>query len=193
MIKNFIEQLEESLIALLLAAMVLISFSQVVARYVFNVGWESALQLTTLCFAWMTLIGMSYCIRVGAHLGVDAVTKLLPNTLYRASSVLAALLCVLWAVLMIESDWLTAILGMKDRGGALVYIQKMHMIGVEMEEVPLKRWIAYIILPIGLALFAYRCLEAAWLIIRGERDALIAGHEAEELLEENQQEHQQKV
>lgn len=187
MIKNFIERLEETLIALLLAAMVMISFSQVVARYVFNIGWESALQLTTLCFAWMTLIGMSYCVRIGAHLGVDAITKLLPKPLYRASSVLAALCCVLWAVLMIDSDWFTTIFGMQDRGGALVYIQKMHMIGLELEEVPLQRWIAYIILPIGLVLFAYRCLEAAWLIIRGERNALIAGHEAEELLEETKQ------
>ena len=187
MVKKFIEQLEETLISLLLAAMVIISFSQVVARYVFNIGWESALQLTTLCFAWMTLIGMSYCVRIGAHLGVDAIAKLLPKPLYRASSVLAALLCVLWALLMLDSGWFTAIFGLSDRGGALFYIQKMYQIGLELEEMPVERWIAYIILPIGLILFAYRCLEAAWMIIRGERDALIAGHEAEDLLEETEQ------
>ena len=185
--KKFIEQLEETLISLLLAAMVVVSFSQVVARYVFNTGWGAALELTTLCFAWMTLIGMSYCVRIGAHLGVDAIAKLLPKPLYRASSILAALLCVLWALLMLDSGWFTAMFGMSDRGGAIFYVQKMFQIGLELEEMPVERWIAYIILPIGLILFAYRCLEAAWMIIRGERDALIAGHEAEDLLEETEQ------
>ncbi|NQY82449.1 MAG: TRAP transporter small permease subunit [Alphaproteobacteria bacterium] len=149
---------EEALLSFLLVAVVLVSFSQVVARYVLNSAWGEALELTALCFAWMTLIGMSYCVRIGAHLGVDAITKLLPKRIYYASSTLAALLCVLWAMLLFYTAWFTGLFGTRDRGGALAYIQKMHMIVLELEEMPLQHWIAYIILPIGLALFAYRCL-----------------------------------
>ena len=59
MLSKIINRLEESVIAFLLAAMTIITFSQVVARYVFNTGTVWALELTTFCFAWLVLFGMS--------------------------------------------------------------------------------------------------------------------------------------
>ena len=41
------------------------------------------------------------------------------------------------------------------------------------------------ILPIGLFLFMFRCIQAAWQIITGEREMMIAAHEAEDLVAEN--------
>lgn len=176
-----LDAFEETLLALLLAAMVLVSFSQVVARYVFNSGWVSALELTRILFAWLILIGMSYGIRIGAHLGVDAVVRLLPRPLFRAASVFAALACAFYALLLLDSSWFTALLGARDRGGAIDYISKMRDLGIELEDLKLERWIAYIILPIALALFAVRSLLAAWDIARGRRVAVIAAHEEEAL------------
>ena len=43
---RWLERLEEGLIALLMAAMTLITFVQVVARYVFNYSFVWALELT---------------------------------------------------------------------------------------------------------------------------------------------------
>jgi C4-dicarboxylate transporter DctQ subunit len=40
-------------------------------------------------------------------------------------------------------------------------------------------------LPISLGLFAYRCLQACIQIWRGERELIIASHEAEDLVAEN--------
>jgi len=48
-----------------------------------------------------------------------------------------------------------------------------------------QRWVAYLMLPIGLALLAFRALQGVAGIVRGERDLIIAGHEAEELVAEN--------
>ena len=48
-----------------------------------------------------------------------------------------------------------------------------------------QRWIAYLILPVGLALLSYRSLQAIVQIWRGERELIIAGHEAEDLVAEN--------
>ena len=69
------DRLEEGLIALLLAVMTLITFIQVVARYVFNTGFVWALELTTFLFAWLVLLGISYGVQVGAHIGVDALVR----------------------------------------------------------------------------------------------------------------------
>jgi C4-dicarboxylate transporter DctQ subunit len=48
-----------------------------------------------------------------------------------------------------------------------------------------QRWIAYLMLPVGLSLLAFRSLEAMIAILRGERELVIAGHEAEELVSEH--------
>ena len=60
-----------------MAAMTLTAFVQVVARYVFNYSFVWALELNGVLFAWLIFLGMSYGVRVGAHIGVDAVVKLL--------------------------------------------------------------------------------------------------------------------
>ena len=75
MLKNWLEHIEEGLIAFLLAAMTVVTFAQVVARYVFNYSFVWALELTGVMFAWLIFVGMSYGVRVGAHIGVDAVVK----------------------------------------------------------------------------------------------------------------------
>src|SRR3546814_8791676 len=56
----------------LLAAMTLLTFTQVVLRYVFNSGWGWALEATTYMFGWLVLVGISYGIKVGFHIGIDA-------------------------------------------------------------------------------------------------------------------------
>ncbi|MDA7982061.1 MAG: TRAP transporter small permease [Alphaproteobacteria bacterium] len=175
---------EEACVSLLLAAMVIVSFSQVVARYVFNSGWVPALELTTVLFAWMILLGMSYGVRVGAHLGVDALIRLLPRRLFRAVSIFAALVCVFWALLLFETLWFTAIFGMEERGGALAYVRRMHSIGLELEDLPVERWIAYTILPVGLLLFAYRSIEAIVQMIFGNRTAIISSHETPAIVDD---------
>jgi hypothetical protein len=65
---------------ILLAAITIISFTQVVARYGFNTGWGGALELTRILFAWLILFGMSYGVKQGMHLGVDALIRILPET-----------------------------------------------------------------------------------------------------------------
>jgi C4-dicarboxylate transporter DctQ subunit len=40
-------------------------------------------------------------------------------------------------------------------------------------------------LPIGLVLFVFRCTQALYAIIKGDRELIIASHEAEELIENN--------
>ncbi len=73
---NLINHLEEWLITLLLVSMTLLTFSQVVARYVFNSGAVWVLEATTYLFAWLVLLGASYIIKCGAHIAVDSVVDL---------------------------------------------------------------------------------------------------------------------
>jgi len=71
---SFIDEIEETAIAVILGLMTLITFANVIARYVFNSNILWALELTVFLFAWMVLLGVSYAVKRNAHLGVDAVT-----------------------------------------------------------------------------------------------------------------------
>src|SRR3546814_11927669 len=77
----WLERLEEGLIAFLLAAMTVVTFGQVVARYIFNYSFVWALELSTYLFAALLFLGISYGVRVGAHIGVDALVKALPKAI----------------------------------------------------------------------------------------------------------------
>lgn len=197
-VSTFIDRFEENFIAVILALMVLISFSQVVARYIFNGGWGGALELTQVLFAWLILFGMSYGIKVGSHLGVDALIRTFPKPIFRVFSLFGALVCALYGITLLSAEWLT-FFGVESKGGAWFYFSKIYQIGIGMEDIVvpsvfpdvmyggerLPRWIAYLILPIGLVLFILRSIQAFWAIWTGDREMIIASHEAEELVEEN--------
>jgi C4-dicarboxylate transporter, DctQ subunit len=189
---------EANFIALLMAAMTIVSFSQVVARYVFNSGWGGALSFTRILFAWLILFGMSYGIKVGTHLGVDVFVRMLPKPIFKALAIFAALCGILYAIVLLHSNWLQ-VFGIETKGGAFDYWHRMYKIGIGLEDLlypewmqhylgtqaRVQRWIAYSMLPIGLALLALRCAQALVDIVRGRRETIIASHEAEELVAEN--------
>ena len=180
--RDLTRRLEEAAVALLLAAMTIVTFSQVVARYVFNSGWPAALEFTTIMFAWLVLFGASYAMRVGAHLGVDILIRLLPTPAYRAMTVLGAAACILYAAILFYGSC-----GDPFATGSVCgagYVGKMYAVGLKTADLHWPRWAVYSILPIGMVLFALRAGEAAVMILTGRRDGLAAGHEAEDLLRE---------
>lgn len=165
---KYLKRLDEWLIAILLAAMTLLTFSQVVMRYVFNSGFTWAVELTTIFFAFMIFIGISYGVRVGAHIGVDALVKLFPPGIRRITSIVAVLLCLLYAGMVIY--------------GSFQYVMKMKMVGIELEDMPIPMWTVRAILPVGFALLALRFLPILYNLVAGKSDRLHLADEVEEAL-----------
>ncbi len=158
--RRFVETLEESVIAFIFAVMVLVTFSQVVARYVFNAGAVWALELTTFAFAWLVLIGISYGIRRSAHIGVDAFVRLFPSPVQRFFGLLAVLAGLAYAGIILTGAW--------------EYVGKLYKIGIGAVDLPIPRWIPYSVLILSMVLMILRLLEAGWQIVRGERRNLLA-------------------
>ncbi len=164
---RWLEHLEEGLITFLLAAMTMVTFMQVVARYVFNYSFVWALELTGVMFAWLIFVGMSYGVRVGAHIGVDAVVKAVGPGTARAMSVIAALLCIVYALIVTY--------------GGFQYVSKMYDVGIEMQDMPVQQWIPRVILPIGFALLTFRFVQVLLRLLSG-KEAHLLGDEAKDAL-----------
>ena len=195
---SFMEKLEENFLVLIIFSIMAVSFGQVIARYAFNTGWSAALEFSMVMFSWLILMGMSYGIKNGTHLGVDIVLNAVPSRVGKWLSLFAAFATLMYALILLDSAWLAA-LGVDVRGGAIEYWAKMYKINIGVEEMRwpdfimewfgvkerVQRWLVLVVLPISLALLAYRSLQAFVGIWTGARHHLIAGHEAEDLVDEH--------
>ncbi|MDZ7590430.1 MAG: TRAP transporter small permease [Rubrivivax sp.] len=165
---RWLDRLEEWIVMLMLAAMTVLTFVQVVLRYVFNSGFTWALELTTIFFAMMIFVGISYGVRVGAHIGVDALVKLMPSGVRRGVSIVVVLLCLAYAGIILVGSW--------------DYVTKMKMVGIELEDLPFPMWIVRAIMPLGYTLLALRFLQVLWQLVTGKSDSLHLADEVAEAL-----------
>lgn len=185
------DAVEETLIAFFLGAMTLLTFANVIFRYVFNDNILWALELTVFMFAWMVLVGASYGVKKHFHIGVDVVINLAPEQLRKVYAVIAAACCLAFSILLLIGSWNYWYPFATDRAWyetddipmpeMLQFLADWLNEGERYEKLP--RFIPYMALPIGMALLTFRFAQATWQILTGKLDRLIAGHEAEEELE----------
>ncbi len=147
-----INRLEEWLMAVLLAFMTLLTFTQVVMRYVFNTGWVWSLEATTYSFGALVLIGMSYGVRTRTHIATDLLTRRLSEPLRRYVAVIAIFACLLYALMMLY--------------GSVVLVDRLMTLGNAARDIAAPKWVLTATMPLGFALLTYRFLEAGWILVR---------------------------
>lgn len=83
--------------------MTLLTFANVIFRYVFNDNILWALELTVFMFAWMVLVGASYGVKKHFHIGVDVIINIVPEGRRK----LLALVAAAWLPNLFDSafDW----------------------------------------------------------------------------------------
>ena len=191
--KGLSDVLEEGAIAVILGLMTLITFANVIARYLFNSNILWALELTVFLFAWLVLLGMSYCVKITSHLGVDAVVNMVNPKARRVMTLLAVAACLAFSLLLLKGSvdywWKFAtkasFLETNDipMPGFLQFLADSMNEGEAYEKLP--RFIPYAALPIGMTLLTLRFLQAGWRVLNGTQDLLIVSHEAEEMVAES--------
>ncbi|MDP2771052.1 MAG: TRAP transporter small permease [Giesbergeria sp.] len=165
---KILNHLEEWIISLMLLAMTGLTFLQVVMRYVFNSGFTWALELTTVFFAIMIFVGVSYGVRVGSHIGVDALVKLMAPGKRKAAGIVAVLLSLAYVGFVLA--------------GSMEYVLKMKQVGIELEDMPIERWQILAVMPLGMALTGFRFLQILYDLITGRADSLRLADEAAEAM-----------
>lgn len=166
MFYRIINGIEETVICLLLAAMTLLVFFEVVLRFGFSTGIMWAQEATLHLSAWMVLFGVSYGIKVGSHIGVDALVKIMPSKVRRIVSGLSIAACLFYCGLFTKGAW--------------VYLAKMYKIGIELDDMPIPKWLAHSILLIGMVLMGIRLAMLLWGVFTGKVEGFTLTDEAKE-------------
>tara|TARA_R110002096_G_scaffold383566_3_gene577429 strand:+ start:7873 stop:8562 length:690 start_codon:yes stop_codon:yes gene_type:complete len=206
---RFVNELEENVIALTLGIMTVLTFVNVVLRYLFNASLIWGLELVLVLFAWLVLLGLSYGVKTTMHLGVDAITNILPDRPRRLTAIIAALACVLYAFLLMKGAWdywapFASLDVTSGRWFPTGFTPTRTRAFMETDQVPMPFFlnflsglindgdsygklpdvVPYTVLPVAAALLLFRFVQATWRIVTGASISLIASHEAEEALED---------
>ncbi len=134
-------RLEDSLLILILSAMVILAATQIALRNIWDTGisWsDPALRIAVL---WLGLLGALAAVRDRNHISIDAVSRLLPPLGKRLTSAIAQLFSSAVCGLIAYHAWRFVMMEKED--GIIAFA-----------DVP--AWICEIIIPIGFGLMAIR-------------------------------------
>jgi len=216
--RTFGDKIEETIIAALLGLMTVVTFANVVARYLFNSNILWALELTVFMFGWLVLLGASYAVKKHAHLGVDAIVNMVSPPVRRVMGLFSVLCCLVFSLLLLKGAydywsvfaelppttgrWFPTGFDWDARGQGWYEVQDIPMVaplrfledllnyGESYEKIP--KAIPYLVLPVSMALLIFRFTQAALRILAGDADRLVASHEVEDELEEARASHAQE-
>jgi TRAP-type C4-dicarboxylate transport system permease small subunit len=104
-LENIFFKAMEALLVVLLVAMVVMVFGNVMMRWFANDGIQISEEMSRFCFVWLTFIGAVVVARENAHLGVDAFLQLLGDRGRLVCMVLSDLLVLLCCVVFFWGTW----------------------------------------------------------------------------------------
>lgn len=136
-----------------------------------SLNWAN--EFTAVCFGWLIFFCMSYGVRIGGHIGVDAIVNLCRTRTKRVLAFIGLSACLLYGIIMFSSsiEWVYTLY----QNGTLTH---------GLDRFGITRWQVTIIVPIGFLLFIIRYLEIGYRLIKGEQDSLGLADEAKDALEE---------
>lgn len=97
--------IEETSIAVCMGLMTVITFANVIARYLFNSNILWALEVTVFLFAWLVLMGASYGVKKHIHIGVDAVINAVSPKARRVMAILSVSACITFSGILLYGSW----------------------------------------------------------------------------------------
>ncbi|MDQ7983909.1 TRAP transporter small permease [Pseudomonas sp. G34] len=180
--------LEEFLVAFLLAGMTLVTFSYVVFNNIYGVFYSLgdslpfandamfaigdailyvaqemtwSVALTKAMFGWLIFVGLAWGVRIGAHIGVDLLVRQFSPANQRLMAILALLICLGYCALMAYSSE--------------QWVAVLYSVGTGAEDLDrfgVRQWHIVMIVPIGFALMFLRFLEIFIRVLQGKQQGL---------------------
>lgn len=150
---RWLDRLEEALLALTMAGVVLINFANILARYLFHAAIAPSEELMVYLFVWMSFLGIGAAVRRRSHLGLSAFTDGLPPSARRAVALAVAALAILFFLVV-------GVKGVQMVLGELRYRQTTPALGYP-------EWVFGLAVPVSSALVVLRLLQNALADWRG--------------------------
>jgi TRAP-type C4-dicarboxylate transport system permease small subunit len=140
---RWLKRIEVGLLVVFLSAMVLLSFTQVILRNLFDTGLLWADPIVRHLVIWGGFTAAAIAASEGRHIGIDALTKFFSNRLKAISQIVTNAFAAVVCWILADAAW-TFLLAEKEAGGDIV--------------LSIPTWIAILIIPVGYILMAVHFL-----------------------------------
>lgn len=210
MLGKVVHEFEETAIAVMLGAMTILTFVNVIMRYVFNSMVIWGLEVVLILFSWLVLFGIAYAFKVTANLGVHAIISVVSPRARYVLALLSAACCIVYALLIAKGAWdyWAPFAGLQQTTGHWFPTgfdpNTRDRAFFETDQVPMLEWlrwledainqgesyskmprmVPYLILPVAAALMLFRIIQVTIRIVKGEQHSMIVSHEVEDALDE---------
>ena len=153
---NALNRVEEGILVVILGIMVILTFAQVVSRYVFNNSLTWTEELSRYLFVWMSWVGVSLAAKEGQHICIDAVVnKFTGKKMFVVINILAQVIMI-------------GICGIIVKEG-VVLVQKMGAIHSVSPVLDIPMGICYLSVVVGCGLLILRSVGSIVVWVRKAR------------------------
>ena len=152
--KKFFNSIEDSFCSLVLVVMLILTFINVVARYIFNASMPFVEELTRLGLMILSLAGAAVAAKRGAHLGLSVISDLLPTKVQNLLAVVADILGLLFGAVLVYYGY-----GMVRNE----YVNQLKTAGMQWPEWLFGMWVV-----VGGAIMIIRYIQMAVQKVRGK-------------------------
>lgn len=103
---KLLDYIEEGIMVLGVAVMVVMNFVNVVCRFLLpQTPFSYTEELTILIFEWVTMFGIAYGYKKSAHTGLSLVVDLLPKSMQKIMTVFSSLCTIILMLIIIWSSY----------------------------------------------------------------------------------------
>lgn len=173
LVDRLIVGFEDLVVAVGLAAATIVTFTEVVLRYVFHGSLGGGGELAIILLIWAAMIGAAVAARTGVHIGVDVLVKQMPPRVGKATIVGSLLLSALF------TGWI-AWLGIE-------LVRFSYGTQQQTMELLWPRWPLFLSVPVGMALMTYHLVQEFFHRLRMPAVAAMETVETEATLEAAQE------
>lgn len=155
--KAILSRIEEVLCVIALVIMTVLTFANVIARYVFSASFSFSEEITTYLFVLLSLLGSAVAVRRKAHLGFTALIDIVPENVRRIFHAISFLLATLFSSALF-------VFGMK-----MVYSQMSR--GQVTAGMQWPEWIFGAFVPLGAFFITLEFLFLLINVLKGDEEA----------------------
>ncbi len=144
---RILSRFEEIGATILITVAVLVTFAEVIRRYVFGGSLGFANEVTIVSVIWATMFGASLGVREGIHIGVDVVVEHFPPRIARLVNTFSLLASALWI-------FMVGVWGVDF----VTFLMRTNRLTSEME---IPAWTVNFVVPLAAFMMAFRFVQAA--------------------------------
>lgn len=153
-VTHFLNNFEEYTCAVLLGIMAVVVFIQVIFRFVVKASLPWSEETSRYLLVWITFLGAAAGVKTGAHVGVEAVTLMLPAKIRKIVNLLGIAICIFFCVSVCIFSF-----------GIISTQMQMTQVSPAMQ-IPM--WIPYAAIPVGMVLMTIRYIQVALKIMKNQ-------------------------